>query len=429
LNAEPLKQSQMALQGIRILDFTDSVVGPFCGLLLAGCGAEVIKIESRNHLGFRRMGPWGPPGMGPIPNLPEKFIDFANLDINLLVPPNFSELNHDKLSISLNLTKEEGRDLFKRLIRISDVVLENFSFGVMQKWGFDYEGLKNEKENIIYASIPSFGRGPKQAWSTWGMNLLSYSGFSYMWGHPQTNMADRMASGFHGDYMAGTMSASVIVAALYHRALTGKGQFVEIPQAQTTTNILGPAYLDYFVNKRIDPPRGDRHPQFAPYNCYRCRGEDEWCVVAVFSEEDWQHLCRAMDEPSWSTDPKFQDMEGRLNNADELDRNIESWTAHRTKRQVMRLLQYYGVSAGAVQNQEDLYYDLQLRKRGSIFEQDFPRLGAIEMASLPVHLSEGQRTPSRHTSALGEHNDYVFGKLLGLTGAQMKNLQDLNVIF
>ncbi len=428
MTSEP-QNNPMALQGVRILDFTDSVVGPFCGLLLAGCGAEVIKVESRNHLGFRRMGPWGPPGMGPIPTLPEKQIDFTNVDMSLLIPPNFSELNHDKLSISLNMTKPEGRELFKKLLKISDVVIENFSFGVMQKWGLDYEGLRKEKEDIIYASIPSFGVGPKQAWSTWGMNLLSYSGFSYMWGHPQTKMVDRMASGFHGDYMAGTMSAAVIMSALYHRALTGKGQFVEMSQAQATTNILGPAYLDYFVNGRVDPPRGDRHPQFAPYNCYRCQGEDEWCVIAVFDESDWKKLCKAMDDPSWSAEPKFGDMESRLRNAEELDRNIESWTCRKTKRQVMRLLQYYGVPAGAVQNQEDLYFDLQLRARGSIFEQDFPRLGAVEMAALPLHLSAGLRTPSRHTSALGEHNNYVFGQLLGLSESQIKILQDSHVIF
>jgi crotonobetainyl-CoA:carnitine CoA-transferase CaiB-like acyl-CoA transferase len=422
-------QAPLALQGVRILDFTDSVVGPFCGLLLAGCGAEVIKIESRNHLGFRRMGPWGPQGIGPIPQVPEKLIDFKNLDINLLVGPNYAELNHSKLSITLNLSGPEGREVFKKLLKLSDVVIENFSFGVMQKWGFDYEGLKKEKENIIYASIPSFGKGPKQSWSTWGMNLLTYSGFTYMWGHPQTSMVNRMASGFHGDYMAGTMSAAVIVGALYHRAKTGQGQFVEIAQAQATTNILGPAYLDYFVNGRINEPRGNRHPQFAPHNSYKCRGEDNWCVISVRNELDWKQLCAAMDSPNWTNDSKFQNMESRLKNVEELDRNIQEWTSRRTKHQVMKLLQYYGIAAGAVQNQEDLYYDIQLRERGSVFKQDFPRLGTLDLAALPLRLSEGQRTPLRRTSSLGEHNDYVFRTLLGLDPEEVKKLEESKVIY
>lgn len=419
----------LALEKVRILDFTDSVVGPFCGLLLAGCGAEVIKVESRNHLGFRRMGPWGPPGPGPIPTGPEKSIDYSSVDIKLLVGPNYANLNHDKLSISLNLSEPQGLALFKRLLKLSDVVVENFSFGVMQKWGLDYAALKKEKEDIIYASISSFGKGPKQAWSTWGMNLLTYSGFSYMWSHPQTKMTEHCAAGFHGDYMAGTMSAALIVAALYHRAATGQGQFVELSQAQATTNLLGIAYLDYFVNGRVDQPRGNRHPDYAPYNAYRCRGEDEWCVIAVFNEEDWKRLCQVLDYPDWSKDPRFQTMGGRLANTDELDKNLGAWTAKRTKHQVMKLLQYYGIAAGAVQNYQDLYYDIQLRQRGSVFQHELPRLGALDMSALPLHLSEGQRTHARRTSYLGEHNDYVFRQLLGLSPDEIARLADARVIY
>jgi benzylsuccinate CoA-transferase BbsF subunit len=300
---------------------------------------------------------------------------------------------------------------------------------VMQKWGFDYEGLKKEKENIIYASIPSFGKGPKQSWSTWGMNLLTYSGFTHMWGHPQTKMTDRMASGFHGDYMAGVLSAGVIMAALYYRARTGKGQHIEMAQAQATTNLLGPAYLDYFANQRVDGPRGNRHPQFAPYNCYRCLGEDNWCVIAISSEDEWKQFCIAVDSPSWTSDDKFQNMENRLKNVDELDQNVQEWTSRRTKHQVMKIMQYYGVPAGAVQNQEDLYYDIQLRERGSVFKQDFPRIGKQDLATLPMHLSEGQRDPSGRTPSLGEHNDYVFKELLGLSRPEISHLEELKVIF
>jgi benzylsuccinate CoA-transferase BbsF subunit len=418
-----------ALQGIRVLDFTDSIVGPTTTKLLTSCGAEVIRVESRLHLGFRRNGPWGPAGSEGIPQAPEPMIDFSKVDISLLVGPTYAEMNHDKLSISLNLTKPEGKEVFKKLIKVSDVIVENFSYGVMQRWGFDYPELKKIKEDIIVISIPSLGKGPHEKWTTWGMNLLSMSGFTYQWAHPDTPVTERMASGFHGDYVAGVEAATAIVGALFYRARTGKGQFVELSQAESTVSVLGPAYLDYFVNGRVSPPQGNHHSLYAPYNSYRCDGKDNWCVIAVTTEKEWQNLCRVMEDPKWARDPKFQDMAARLNNMDELDKNIEQWTLKHTHHQVMKMLQEFGIAAGAVQNQEDVHFDRQLRFRGFPIEQDLPRLGTIEISGASMHLSEGQKPPSRHTSVLGEHNDYVFRQLLGMTAQEIKELEESKIIF
>ncbi len=420
----------LALEGIRVLDFTDSIAGPTTTLLLANCGAEVIRVESHLHLGFRRNGPWGPRGNGGIPMIPEELVDFSQVDNQLLIGPTYAEVHHDKKSISLNLAKPEGRELFKKLVKIGDVIVENFSFGVMQKWGFDYTNLKKLKEDIIVCSIPSLGKGPHERWSTWGMNLLSMSGFSYLWGHPETPVTERMASGFHGDYIAGTKAATAIVGAIFYRARTGKGQFIEISQAESTVSVLGPAYLDYFVNGRVSPPIGNRHPDYAPYNSYRCSGEDNWCVIAVFNETQWQNLCKVMDYPQWTGDPKFKDMASRVKNIDELDQNIEKWTRQRTSHQVMKLLQELEVPAGAVQNNEDIYFDLQLRNRGFVIEQDLPpRDGTISISGAPLRLSDGQITPSRHTPLLGEHNDYVFCQLLHMNPEEIKKLEEEKVIF
>jgi benzylsuccinate CoA-transferase BbsF subunit len=418
-----------ALEGIRILDFTDSIAGPFTTMLLANCGAEVIRVESRLHLGFRRNGPWGPRGAEGIPQEPEELLDFSKVDTGLLVGPTYAELNHDKLSIALNLSEKEGKEIFKKLVKVSDIIVENFSFGVMQKWGFDYENLKQIKEDIIDVAIPALGKGPNEGWSTWGMNLLSYSGFTQAWGHPETPVPERMASGFHGDYISGSMAAAAIVAALFYRAKTGKGQHLEVSQAEATVSALGLSYLDYFINDRIGQPMGNRHPQFAPYNCYPCKGDDCWCVIAIFNEDDWEHLCRALDRPQWSEDPKFKNMESRLKNVKELDRNISQWTRKNTPHQVMKQLQFFGVAAGAVQNYEDLYYDLQLRARGFALEQDLPRLGGIEVSAAPLHLECGQKKPSRHTSVLGEHNDYVYRQLLGMSQHEIRRLEEAKVIF
>src|SRR3972149_6992004 len=309
----------LALQGIRVLDLTDAIAGPFATMLLAGFGAEVIRVESRRHLGFRA-------GVAPArgseggPQVPEDRIDFSKMDMTTLVGTNFHRYNRDKLSVALNLTKPEARDIFKKLVSLSDVVVDNLSFGVVQKWGLDYAALKQHRNDIIVASMPSLGKGPHEQWTTWGMNLLSFTGFAYSWGHPETPMEERSASNYYGDYMAGMKTSSAILAALYHRAKTGEGQYIEVSQAEATASLLGLSYLDYFVNNRVTPARGNRHPQFAPYNSYRCKGDDRWCVIAVFNEDDWQKLCRAIDSPKWAADPKFQTMETRLKNAEELDK-------------------------------------------------------------------------------------------------------------
>ncbi|MBI4296216.1 MAG: CoA transferase [Chloroflexi bacterium] len=417
------------LKGIRVLDLTDSIVGPFTTRLLTGCGAEVIRVESRLHLGFRRNGPWGPAGNGPIPQAPEKLIDFSKVDTKLLVSPTFGQYNHDKLSVALNLSKPEGRGLFKRLVRVSDVVVDNFRFGVMQKWGFVYAGLKELKDDLIVVSLQSLGKGPSQDWATWGMNLLSFTGFAYGWGHPDTPVTERTAGGFHVDYIAGAETAVAIMAALIHRANTGEGQYIDVSQAEAGACVLGPSFLDYFINKRVAEPRGNRHPQFAPHNCYPCQGEDNWCVIAIFNETEWQQFCHALDDPSWTKDAKFQDMQSRLKNVDELDQNIERWTKQRTPHQVMKILQSLGVAAGAVQNGEYLYYDLQLRARNFMMEQQVPRLGKVTSPGMPVRFSLEAETESRRAPVLGEHNDYVYRQLLGLSPEEMDKLTDSKVIF
>ena len=417
----------LALRGIRILDLTDAVAGPFATMLLAGCGAEVIRVESRRHLGFRTGVP--PAGGGGALQIPEDQIDFSKVDMSLLVGTNFHRYNRDKLSVALNLTKPEAREIFKKLVPLSDVIVDNLSFGVVPKWGFDYDALKQLRNNIIVVSMPSLGKGPHEQWTTWGMNLLSFTGFAYKWGHPDTPMEERVANNTYADYISGMKTVSAILAALYHRAKTGEGQYIEVAQAEATASLLGLSYIDYFINNRVTPPRGNRHPQFAPYNSYRCKGDDRWCVISVFSEGEWQQLRRALDSPKWTEDPKFRDMEARLKNVDELDRNIENWTRQHTPHQVMKILQSSGIAAGAVQNGEDLYFDIQLRERGHMLDIDTHKQGRVTFDGPPLHLAVGQKTETQGAPILGEHNDYVDKQLLGLSSDEIDKLTEAKVIF
>jgi len=258
---------------------------------------------------------------------------------------------------------------------------------------------------------------------------MSYAGFTQGWGYPDTPMEERIGSGYYCDYIGGAKAAAVIVAALFHRARTGKGQYIELSQAEVAASAMRPAYLDYFVNHRVTSPAGNRHPLFAPYNCYRCMGNDAWCVIAVRDDEEWRRFCIALEQPSWVKDPKFTDMENRLKNVEELDRNIEKWTGWHTPHQVMGILQDHGVAAGVVQDGEDLYHDIQLRARGFMVDQDLPRLGRITFAGMPLRPSSASSVSYQRAPWLGEHNDYVYGRLLGLGEGERKRLEEEHVIY
>ncbi len=366
---------------------------------------------------------------GPLPPSPATRFDPAKADPNLMMSPNFLRFSLDKKSAALNLTKAEGRELFKKLVKLSDIIVDNLSFGNMQQWGLTYDTLSQIKNDIIVVTMPSMGNGPHERWTTWGQNLLSFTGFAYNWGHPNTPMEARPASNYYGDYIAGTKTASAILAALYHRAKTGEGQHIEVSQVEATASLLGPIYLDYFVNNRISQPRGNRHPQFAPYNSYPCRGDDRWCVIAVFNDGEWQQLCTALGSPAWTKDPKFQTMAARLLNVDELDENIAKWTRQYTPHQVMKILQSAGVAAGAVQDSEDLYFDIQLRARGHTVEIDTGLNGVITFDGPPIHLTDGQKTQTECAPVLGAQNDYVYKQLLGLSSEEIKRLTENQVIF
>jgi crotonobetainyl-CoA:carnitine CoA-transferase CaiB-like acyl-CoA transferase len=406
------------LKDIRVVDMTDNIAGPYATMLLAYCGAEVIKIESQLRLGFRLMGPMGFLEKGGMPVTPEK------LEMGTLFP----SLNRSKLSITLNMTKPKGRELAKQLVKVSDVVIDNFRFGVMQKWGLDYPSLKEIKSDIIVISLPGMGStGRSREWVTWAMNLMSFTGYTHEWGYPDDS--DRAISPSLTDYQCAVTAAIAILAALYYRARTGKGQCIELSQAEATASMVEPIFMDYFVNHRNMLPRGNRHPQFAPHNCYRCRGDDAWCVIAVCSESEWKCFCDALDQPPWVTDPKFRDMESRLKNVEELDKYIERWTLQYTPHQVMRMLQTFGVAAGAVQNGEHIFYDLHLRDRGFMDGLDHPLLGKLTYAQIPLLLSEVPTPSLQQPPRLGEHNEYVYRQLIGLSSDEIRTLIDEEVIF
>ncbi len=402
------------LEGVRVVDFTHIVAGPQCTRALADLGAEVIRVEHEQAIDTFRNGP---PFVGGEPGINRG--------------GSFNNFNRNKLSVSINAHHPLGLDLIKRLIAISDVVVENFSARVMDRWGLSYEEQRKVKPDIIYASITGFGHNGRLAdYSTWGPTAQALSGLTLMSGLPGERPAGWGYSFL--DHTAGYYAAIAVLMALHHRNRTGEGQWLDLSQVETGMVLAGPATLDYTVNgrpyRRPGNPPGNRsaHPRVAPHNTYRCAGDDRWCAISVFTEDEWTRFRDAIDDPDWARDPRFADNAGRIANEDELDRLIEGWTTERTPEDVMHRLQRAGVTAGAVQtNADKAERDPQLRARN--FFPEAPHREADEthrFEGFPVQFSRTEASVRQAAPPLGADGAYVLQTLLGLSDDEVAELAE-----
>ena len=393
----------LPLEGLRVVDFSMAAAGPLMTSWLAAAGAEVFRVESESR---RQRGPSGP-GRDP--------------RIVLARSVEFAEHNLGKKNITMNMGTEEGREVARHLIRISDIVVENFSPRVMEQWGLGYEEVRKLRPDVVVVRLPAFGLdGPYRDYV--GLNSASeaFSSAYHQWAYSD----DPKPVGspvITPDYLSSAFGAVALTAALLHRRATGEGQLVEVAQVDAMSMVVGPAYMDWLLNG-VDPvPQGNRHPRAAPHGCYPCLGHDRWCVIAVETEEEWRKFCWAIGEPEWTQDTKFSTLEDRLEHQDELDRRVAEWTSERTPHQVMHLLQRAGVAAGAVQTGEDVYRDPQLRSQGLIVEVPDPETGPIEYPAPALRLG-GRRLPISRGGHLGEFSRQVFVDLLGLEEGELDRL-------
>ena len=396
-----------ALSDLRIVDFTWVLSGPYATKMLADQGAQVIKIESASTVfAFYHTPDSAPQGQESLEELDRG--------------PAADLLNRNKLSVTLNLKTARGLEIVKRLIRISDVVVENFSATGMEKLGLDYPAVREENPKIIMVSMAGFGHtGPYRNYISHGMTLQAMCGIDDITGYPDGAPMEPGVTFM--DYAAGSHAAIAVLAALRHRNRTGEGQYIDLGQYDLGCSLAGLSLFDYTVNGRVQTRVGNRHHYASPHGCYRCRGEDRWCTLAVFTEEEWQKTCKVMEDPAWSSDPKFASPLGRLRNREELDRLIETWTSKHTPEDVMHLMQQNGVEAGVVQNIEDLITkDKHLESRGLYREVPHPTRFETIMEGIPYKAS---RTPGKITTAChfpGEHNEYICRDMLGMSGEEFE---------
>jgi benzylsuccinate CoA-transferase BbsF subunit len=393
-SAKRVLMVERILNGVRVLDFTWMVAGPYATRILADFGAEVIKVQSKKTA--------------------------RGAEANLT--PYFSNWNRNKRSITLDMDYPEAKDIALRLARKSDVVIDNFSHRVMSNWGLNYEKLKEVKSDLIVVRMSAMGgTGPWKDHVGFAPTLHALSGLTYLTSYEKDSP---MGLGYaYADFIAGLYAAFAILAALEHRENTGEGQYIDLSEYEAISTMMGPSLLRASLHDKEILPQGNC-PDYipaAPYGCYKCSGEDRWCVIAVFSEEEWQHLCHVLGDPDWSKCERFSTLLERKDHEEELDQYLTEWTLQHTPEETVRILQEAGVSAGVVQSAEELSKDPQLSARDFFVQYQHPVLGQTISDRFPLRFG-GRQTADWHAApVLGEDNPYVFLELLGLTENELSS--------
>ena len=402
-----------ALDGIRVIEFAYGMAGPWIGRFMAYCGAEVIRVETKKRPDVTRqyIPPWAP-----------------EMAMQSQLSPWLTDWNAGKRCIALDLTQPKAVELAKRIAARCDVVVENYSTGVIDKLGLGYSELKQAKPDIVMLSTTGYGdSGPGARYVTWGPNVEVLSGLSTLSGFPERGCTVTQYA--YPDAVGALHGLFAVMCALDHRLRTGEGQYINLSQYEATVGVIGHVMMEYLANGREPQRRGNRSLHAAPHGCYRCQGDDRWCVIAVRSEAEWECFCRVVGRPDWTADPRFATLSARLEHAEELDRLIEEWTASRTDYEVMAALQEAGIAAGVVQNVEDqVRRDRQLAARGFFEEIEHVKKGKVMATGIPLGLTGTPGHTGRAGAAMGQDNEYVFGEVLGMTPEEIQNCIEAGAI-
>ncbi len=403
---------KLPLDGLKVANFGWVWAGPVTGQTLGFLGADVYKIESYARVDMTRTLP---PFAG------------GERDPNRSLSNNACWAGNG--SVSLNLKQDEARELALDLIAQCDVVVENFGPGVMDRLGFSYEELKRVKEDVILFSMPAAGLyGPLKDVRTYGLSLTSTTGLDSLVGYAEGDILP-VENAFSDPYN-GIFGAFAILTALAHRNRTGQGQQIDFSQQEAVMQMVGPAFADYALNKRVAGPLGNRHPlaMAAPHGVFPCSGEDRWVSIVAQEESEWTGLVAAMGAPEWASAPEFSGLAQRLKNIDALHEKIGHWTQKFDAREVTEKLQAAGVAAAPVLGVADLLDDPHYTARKTFIEVDHP-LGyreTIYNAYVKMSRSVPRVTPGPW---IGQDNDRVFLDLLGLDEARYQALKEAQVIY
>ncbi len=401
--------STLPLASLRVINFGWVWAAPALAHTLADMGAEVIKIESHKRPDIIRLIP---------PNLKDQ--PFESLFAHGTLRNN--------LGITLDLTTARGQAIARDLVRTADVVVENFSPRVMQRYGLDYPAVRRLRPDAVMISLSAAGQnGPLANITTYGSIISCLAGLDGHQGYIGRGKPSRYGITVP-DPLMGIFGAFAVLAALRHRARTGRGQYIDLSQWEASTSLLGGPLMDYFMNGRIQYPRGNRDEMMAPHGVYPCKGVDCWVAIAVKTDEEWRRLAEAIGRPDLSEDERFADVYSRQTHHDALDQLVASWTQRRTPMQVTRKLQRLGIAAFPSLSEQDVFEDPHFKARGDWVQVEHP-LGTEMIYGVPWKLSKTPGGIRKRAPSMGEDNRKVYGEILGLPAGEMDALEAQKVFY
>lgn len=399
------------MEGLKVLDFTHVLAGPFATRIFGDMGADVIKINSVN----RAVG--------------------ANEPSH----PYYLMWNRNKRALALDLTKDESRSLCARLCEQADIVIDNFSVGVLDRWGLGYKTVSAVNAKVIYVQMSGMGdSGPWSDFVTYAPTIQALSGLTHLTGVPGR---ENIGLGFsYNDHQAGLHGAIAMLAALEALRTTGRGQRVDLSQFEVGVNFAGPTLMDYFANGVKARPVGNNLPydSAAPHGCYPCAGaespatiDEKWVAIACMNNAQWSALKGVMGHPAWATTESYDTPEGRVNHAEDIDLAVAQWTVLYRAQDVMYRCQSAGVPAGVVQNGIDLIEnDPQLRHSRFLkdMESEHPTVGATYVDSLPIHFRETPCEEYQRVRVIGEDNHAVLHDWLDMSEQDIRAAEDAGLL-
>ncbi len=417
--------AQLPLEGLRVLEITVVWAGPYCGSFLADLGAEVIRVESTKTFVPLTRGAAPHPSQEIIDNLP-----LYSGGVPDRIPgerpfnrsPMFNSHARNKLSMTVNLLDPGGREVFDRLVAISDVLVENNPTETMEKLGISYESLKAIKDDIIMLRMPAYGStGPYRNFRAHGVHIEGVVGHTMLRGYEDTDPSHNTTV-LMSDAAAGAQGAFAVLAALRHRKRTGEGQLVELGQAENVFPFLGEYFMDFQMNGRTHGPMGNHHP-IALQNCYPCAGENRWVVITIYDQDQWLALCDTINAPELGSDTELFDPFARHSRQNEIDHCIAAWTRTQTPESAMYTLQRRGIPAGAVMNQADAFADQHIQSR-EFFREAYQEDCGTHLYPGPLYkMLETPLGIRRGPVMFGQDNDYVYRELLGYSAEEYAALE------
>ncbi len=403
------------LSGIRVLDLCQLFAGNNANYLLADLGAEVIKLESIQYWQHGVRGGQAHPSRELIRRVAQggTYLDLEPGERPWERYSWFHAHGRNKLSMTVDLRRPEGVDVFKKLVKVSDVFIEGNSAETVEKLGIDYPVLKELNPALIMLRMPGYGlTGPYRSFSAQAQNLEAFCGHTLLRGYPDMDTSS-IPQVIASNAAAGAGAAAAVLMALRYRRRTGKGQLIELAQVENFMPQLGEAFMDYLLNGRVQGTRGNRDSSAAPCGVFPCAGEDRWVAITVHDDEEWAGLRRALGDPEWARAPELSTVVGRYGKQDELEQHLAEWTRLRTPWEAASALQKEGVPAGPVYDPKDVLADPHFRARGHFQTITHPEVGSYETVAIPFKMSEVELRIQRPAPTLGQHNEYVYKELLG----------------